>query len=930
MKFRYISVLAAGLFALSASAQTDSLWLAQRADIGGDKAFDRTQTTGAVSVITNDHVNHRSAKNIGNSILGEGGGLISLQSAGTYAAQNPTFYIRGLQTLNGNNTPMFVVDGIERDITSLSPEEVESVTILKDAVATALYGNKGINGVVAITTKRGHQGKGTITLTYDHTMDYLVNKPRFADAYTYANAMNEALANDGMAPRYDAAALDAFQNGTYPGMYANVDWVDRTFRSTGTTNRYTAEFQGGSQKFRYYTALSLLTNKGFVANANMNDDYSTQDKFTRGNLRMNLDIDLTPTTLLTANVYGSLTEASQPGSKANLWNMVYTVPSAAFPEKAEGGKWGGSDTWAGTLNPVAQATAASYYKNHTRTFFADMAIKQDLSGLLDGLGAKVRVAYDNISNIAENHSKTYMYTVTTPKFGADGQPAPTYKNYGADSAMGSGAKTDTYTRRLHFDLGLDYRHQFGDLDLYSQLKWEYEFEDPEAVNNTIYRQNISSWTHLAYKGRYLADVTLVGTGSSRLAPGSKWAFSPTLGLGWVVSNENFWNDKAGKFLKVRASFGRINTDFLPKDSWTYWAQAYALSGLTYPFTGSWTSGFGSIDFGRLATADCGREYGLKANIGIDYNPLPGLQLSADYYREMRRGIWVAAAGKYSAVLGRTAPFENAGKVDSQGFELSLDYTHTFGAVQVNIGGNLNYNTSKIKDMLEEPRLYDNLIQTGHRVSQAYGLIATGFFKDQADIDASPVQTFNTCRPGDIKYEDVNKDGVVDANDKVAIGYSTTAPELFYNLHLGLEYKGIGLYANFQGAGRYSAMLNTKSMYWPLMDNTNISQYAYDNRWTPATAETATLPRLSSQSNANNKQTSTQWLVDRSFFKLRDIELYYHLPACLLQKTRFVKAAKVYVRGIDLFSCDDIPEGQAEAYGTTPLTRSVALGVSVTL
>jgi len=214
------------------------------------------------------------------------------------------------------------------------------------------------------------------------------------------------------------------------------------------------------------------------------------------------------------------------------------------------------------------------------------------------------------------------------------------------------------------------------------------------------------------------------------------------------------------------------------------------------------------------------------------------------------------------------------------------------------------------------------------VGQIYGLEAIGFFTSEADIAASPVQTFSTVKPGDIKYRDVNGDNIIDANDKVAIGYSTTCPEIFYNFHLGAEWKGLGIYAMFQGTGNYSAVLNTKSMYWPLVGNTNISQYAYDNRWTSSNQD-AKFPRLSSQSNANNYQTSTLWLANRSFMKLRNLEVYYNLPKSLLEATKIVNGAKLYVRGVDLFCIDKLDESDPEAYGINPLTKSIALGLSVT-
>ena len=937
MNKKYIIVLSlfAGL-CLPATAQesneeqTDK-FVGQTIDVGAERLLTREEATGSVSVISSETTDRRSAKNIGNSIIGQGNGLISLQSGGRYADVNPTFYIRGLQTLNGKNSPLVMIDGIQRDIVSIAPEEVESVIVLKDAAAVALYGYKGINGAINIVTKRGKYNSRSVKVTYDHLFTSLANKPKFVDAYTYGLAVNEARINDGLTGRYSNQELNALRDGTMPYLYPNVNWVDETFRDNAMTNKYNIEFRGGGEKFRYYTMLDLISNKGFVKEPGANEGYSTQDKYVKGNLRMNMDINLTQTTDLQVNLLGVLQETSRPGAQADLWDLVYTVPSAAFPIRDENGIWGGSDTWAGTQNPVAQSIGAAYYKNHTRSLFADMKLTQDLSGLTKGLNAFVRISYDNIANIYEDHSKEYVYSVNAPTW-ADGASEPTVKSeiYGKDSEMGTDAKTNEFDRLLHFDVGFNYQRTFGDHSIYSQLKWDYENNDPNGVNNTVNRQNITWWSHYGYMNRYFVDLALVESGSSRLAPGTKWAFSPTLSAAWVISKEKFMeNVKWVNFLKLRASAGIINVDNLPGDEvWSYYAQQYGTSGGTYPFDSGWNSSFGRSYLERVATTNPSHEKAYKYNVGMDAKLFGCLDVTLDLWKEHRTNIWVTSEGKYSEVFGMDPPYENAGIVDSKGIEVGLDYSKKLGQVEFNVGGNFSLNKNEIKEMLEEPRQYANLVQTGNPYGQLYGLEAIGFFKDEADIAASPTQNFSTVKPGDIKYRDVNGDNIIDTNDEVAIGYSTTCPEIYYSLHLGAEWKGLGFYAMFQGTGNYSAVLDTKSMYWPLINNTNISQYAYDNRWTPQN-QNAKFPRLSSQSNANNYQTSTLWLADRSFLKLRNLEVYYKLPASWLKKTKIVNAAKLYVRGIDLLSFDHIDENDAEAYGINPMTKSVALGLSVT-
>lgn len=931
--------MAMALLSLPASAQVkiDSIaphrYAAQSIDVGANANFSREQSTSAVSVITSESTNKRSAKNIGNSILGQGSGLISLQKSGNYAGINPTFYIRGMQSLDGN-TPLFVVDGIERDIQYISAEEVESVSVLKDAAATALYGYKGANGVVLITTKRGKFNSKEIKVNLDHAINFMAHKPKFVDAQTYAKAMNEAYANDGFEnPRYTQEEVDAFGSGKFPYLYPNVNWVDETFRNHSVTNMLNASFTGGGEKFKYYALLDLQYDNGFVKNPDTHEGYSTNNKYVKGNLRMNMDMILSKNTTMKVNLLGVLAESNAPGNSAKLWDMVYSLPSAAFAVKGEDGKWGGNSTWAGTVNPVAQSQDAGYSRNHNRGIYTDLTIRQELPAVLKGLAVQGRIAYDHFSNIYENYSKTYVYGSPTVADWLDGEPqlGKAFTG-GSESDLGASISTNSFTRRLHADASADYQNTFGAHSIYSQLKYDYEFSDEYAINSTLYRQNISWYTHYGLLNRYFLDLALVESGSNRLAPGSKWALSPTVSAAWVLSKENFmknlnWVD----FLKLRASYGIIQTDILPESGWMYYMQQYQTTGGTYPFNSGFQSDFGRTSLDAIATSGLTREKAAKFNAGVDATLFGGLDFSFDGFYQRRSNIWVSTAGKYSSELGVDAPYEGDGIVDSWGWEASLDYNKQIGDVKFNIGANFDYYRSQIKEQDEAPKLYPNLVSTGHRVSQLFGYKAIGFFKDQADIDASKPQLLgSTPRPGDIKYEDVNGDGQIDTNDKTAIGYSTVAPEIYYNIHLGVEWKGLGVDAMFQGTGRYTGVLSTKSMYKPLVGNTTISQYYYDNRWTPETAGTAKFPALSSTSNANNYNTNTLWMFDRSFFKLRNIEVYYNFPKAMLAKTKLLNAAKLYVRGVDLFSFDHLDESDPEVFGATnPLNRSIVAGLSVT-
>ena len=940
----FLLTLAAGM-ALPVMAQesADTVvkeWLSQEYNIGVNLGVTRENSTASVSVIKNDAVDRRSAKNVGNSLIGHGKGLITIAGNGTYYEQNPTFYVRGLQSLSGS-TPLILVDGIERDITMVDPEEVEEVQILKDAAATALYGYKGADGVINVITKRGQYNSQTIRVNYEHIFSNLTNKPKFVDAGTYAMAMNEALFNEGQGEyaKYSQQEIAAFQSGQYPTLYPNVNWVNETFRNHASGDRAAVEFSGGGEKFRYFSMVNFLYSDGFIKNPNRNEGYSTQDKFMRGNVRINLDVDLWKYTQLRTNVFTSLSEMQAPGANVNLWAMPYAIPAAAFPVRNENGLWGGNATWSGNSNPVAQSTDAAYYKIFDRQLFFNAEIEQDLGMVVKGLKFNVGASYDVVSNIIEDHSKMYNFGMSNVTGWVNGAPETSYwQSPDQATAMGTGANTKAFARRFNAWLGVNYDNTFGENHrVMGQLKYYYDYEDPMGVNNNIYRHNVSLWGQYSYANRYSLGVALSEMGSSRLAPGTKWSFSPNVSLGAVILNDD---TKAVNFLKARASWGIQNLDRLPGDNvWTYYLQTYNLSGVSYPWSGKYDGGsgvWGETTLGQLPMVNPSHEKVAKYDIGINASFLNCINLTADYFYNRHYDIFVDGSGAYSSLIGLTAPFKNQGKVDNRGVDIELDFNKSFGDWNVMAGGSFLFSKSKIVDMAEEPKAYENLVNTGNPLSSTYGLIAEGIFTSQAEIDSWPTQTFSTVRVGDIKYRDLNNDGKIDANDITKIGNNSICPEIFYTFNLGAEYKGIGLVAHFQGVGNYGCNLSSQGYYWGLINNSSLSQEVYDNRWSPSNnVADALYPRLSSSTNANNYRTSTFWQRDRSYLKLRNVELYYNFSKSLLDKTGFIEGARIYVRGVDL--CNIATGGDNKLTGldpeatgiVAPLSRQVVVGVKLT-
>lgn len=888
------------------------------------------ESTGAVSTVYAENIDKSSAFSIGNSLYGNVLGLTTMQSTGVVWEQMPSMYIRGLKTLNGNNGILLVVDGLERDnnwqaLKYITPEEVESVSVLRDAAALALYGYRGVNGVVNIVTKRGKYDTREINFSYDHAFNYMTRKPELADAYTYASALNEALTNDGKQVRYSQNELNAFKNGTSPYLYPNVNWWEEVFRDRGASDIATLSFRGGSTKMRYYTMMNLQNNRGFIKNFDTNADYSTQEKYSKANFRTNLDIDLSPKTKMQANIMGILNEFSRPGMGSdNLISKLYQLPSAAFPIRTESGLWGGNTTWGENWNPVALTEGRAYSKGHTRGLYADMSLRQDLSSLTKGLGASVRIGYDNLASYWENHTKGYKYGMASVASWENGLPiAGEEITGGKDTEMSGDSKLDWQYRAFNFQMNVDWQRQFGVHSLYSMLLYTYKYDNAKGINNTFYRQNAGWYTHYGFKNRYFADFTLMASASNLLAPDHRWNVSPTVGLAWLISNEKFMQSQnVVDFLKLRASFGMLNTDNIPGNG--YWNETVG-GGNGYPINNNF-GGDGGWHEGRLASVNGTTEKAYKYNAGVDATLFKGLTLTVDGFYERRSDIWVSSDGQNSAVLGASGSYVNAGIVDSWGTEIGANYYKKMGNVELNLGGTFTYNRSKIIEMLEEPAAYDYTRSTGNPVGQIFGLQAIGYFVDQADIDNSLPQQFGPVKAGDIKYKDMNGDKVINSDDRVAMGYNSTCPEIYYSFSLGLEWKGLGFSAQFQGVGNYTAILSG-TYYHPLVDNTTISNYVYRNRWTPETPN-ARFPRLTTETVDNNLQTSSLWLADRSFLKLRNCEAYYKLPSSWLNRF-WVKNAKVYVRGVDLLCFDSIDQLDPEAMNNSyPATRSIHVGLSV--
>lgn len=918
-----LNILLAGvLCSCGMMAQQDTLTVKDQKviELGRTITYDAQEMTGAVSVALNDALSHKNSIKPSNQLFGAIPGLQVLQNAGTVWENGATMYIRGLGTTN-SKTPLILVDGFERSIDELSSEEIESVNVLKDAVATALYGIRGANGVVLVKTKRGVMGAPRINFSYEFNMATPKYLPDFVDGSTYANALNEAMRNDGLDPRYSSAELDAFKNQTYPGFYPNVDWIDESLRNMSYGDNVNFSAQGGGQFVRYYTMLNFLDNRGILKPTEETDGYSTQLKYSRLNIRTNLDITVTPTTTLQLNLLGNFSEHNRPGeSTENIFSALYQVPSGAFPVKTNRGIYGGTTTYGN--NPVALIAGRGYARSQTRAMYADMHLRQDLSAILPGWSAGFKIGIDNTASYWDSNTKNFGYEAAAIDLTTGAENYTTLRNEGTIAFSKSVGSVSTH---FNMEAYTHYMRQWNKHNLNATLLYSMDKKNSKDQNTGRAFMDIVGSIHYAYDNRYLLDFTMSGSASSILAPDNRWGIFPAVGAGWVLSEENFMKNDWLNQLKVRASYGISGR----ADYGVNLFQDIYGSGNSYYFWTTNPSSSGGMKFTQLGIDNMTYEKSHKLNVGIDFKAWDKLSLTLDAFYDHRTDILVAGSGAISQIFGMSVPSINDGIVDNKGVELALSWKDKIGNLSYYLGGQFTFARNEIINQNEEYRPYDYLKRTGRSIGQIYGYEVVGIYQSQEEIDNREVKQYlGSIRPGDLMFKDQNGDNRIDSYDQVPLGYNATCPEMYYSFDLGVEYKGLGIYALFQGVGNYSQVLSTPSLYRPIVNNNTISTYYWENRWSE-TNPTGTLPRLTYSGSDNNYSTNSMWVANASYLKLRTLEVYYNFPSSLLKQTGFLGGAKLFARAHDLFSIDNLALRDPESVGAKhPTMTQYAFGFNL--
>lgn len=914
--------LCGGQMAVSAQV-TLSDKASQKIDLGYGVEQSELLTTAAATTITAEALRRTSAISLADALYGKLLGLNAFQNTGFKGEEGrgATFNIRGVQT-TGERDILILVDGVERPIDRLTVEEVESVTVLKDAAAVALYGHEAINGVLLVKTKHGSKDdKYHLKVGGSHKIQFDPQSADMVSAYDYANALNRARLNDGASAAYTDAELQKFRDGSDPYVYPNINWKDEVFKNTAHESNGFISFYGGTDKVQYYTQLDYTDARGLYKNPDQGD-WSSQLKYSKANIRANVDFEVSKTTRVSVNVLGILMETNGvPNvSSSDAWWHLYKVPALAFPVKTAGGVWGGSQTY-GDFNLLAKTQGAGFMKTHQRQIWANMTLEQDLDVITKGLKLYVGASYDNSSNTIETRSKGYQYGWNY--YDGNGVMQETVMGTVEDKLVFNNW-VDSQWRIATFNAGLKYGIELGNGDHFAaNANYNTKSEIRDNRSNTWYRTNWQLALHYDHANRMMADVVLAANGSNRSYP-AKWAFSPTIGLGYILVNQ----PEGGllNYAKVRLSGGIQHTDYVPANG--LWLAAWNNSHGQFWYGTNFQSSWGAF-LTQFPTDDFAQETAYKANLGADVRLANQLDVTLDVFYQQRRNILVSAAQLNSDVVGIQSSYDDKGRVASYGVELGLRYAKTFAnGLNLNAGASFSTVKSEILEWIETPA-YPNLSMVDGPADSERGLIALGFFKDQADIDNSPVQQFGQVKVGDIKYQDVNEDGVINENDYVAQDYGNAFPSLNYAFTLGAEYKGFGISGTFQGAAHQVKNLRYVDGVWgALSDNRNLSQEYYDNCFDTA-GSGALYPRLSTENVANNAQNSTIWYRNVSWLKLRDCEVYYKLPASVIEPLK-VTGVRLFVQGQNLLTFDNIDAMDAENLNTGyPVMKSVNIGLNVT-
>ena len=903
--------------------------------------------TGSISSVNTDELLKVPTASIGNMLSGVLSGVSSIQSSGQPGGDDPDVFIRGISTLNTMNAkPLYLVDGVERSFFQIDPNEVENITILKDASSTAVFGVRGANGVIIVTTKRGKEGKAKINASFSYGIQTPTRMPEFVNSYDYATFLNEAYTNDGKDPKFTPEAVEAFRTHSNPIIYPDTDWMELLFKSSAPQTQGNVNISGGTERVRYFISMGMLDQKGFFKNHDTR--YDANFNFNRYNYRANLDIDFTKTTLVAINMGGRVEKRNFPrsGDDINqLFRRIYWATPFSGPGIVDG-KWikGNSQYLPeGLSDGLGNIYGRGYGSKTTNVVNLDLALTQKLDFITKGLQFKIKVAYNSgydhtkeRATSIESYQPWYRKDVTWMEHPAGSDPNEVVYIQDGEAGLISYAESFGKSRDWYAEASFDWKRDFGlhhlsALALYNQSKTYYPDSDYPGIPRG-YVGLVGRVTY-DYDNKYLIEGNVGYNGSENFAPGNRYGFFPAVSGGWVLTQEEFLKDNpVVNFLKIRASYGIVGNDrYHPygtgfMDRFLYLPNSYFIgSGYQFGTGTSWSPGAYEKSFGNSGLS---WEKSAKQNYGIDFSLFnQKLSGSIDYFYEKRTDI-LAKASTDPIIHAMSLPVLNLGIVSNKGVELNLKWNHKINSFRYWTNLNVSYAKNKIVYQDEVPSEYTYTLKTGHPVGQPFGLKVRGFYYEGMEDVADHSYVL---KEGDVVYEDLNHDGKIDDNDKTAIGYPSY-PLLNAGLTLGFEYKGFDFSMLWVGATKTSRVLE-ETFRKPLGEtyDRSLMSHQFTDRWTPETAATAKLPRATIDGVKNNYRDSELWVKDASYLRLKNIEIGYNFRLPFMPKIGMEKM-RVFMTGYNLLTFDKLkisdPESMSSGVPQYPVMRVINFGLNV--
>ncbi|WP_033148476.1 TonB-dependent receptor [Prevotella sp. P6B1] len=914
--------------------------------VTGYSSQKKASIIGAIETIRPSELQFGSTRTLSNNLAGKLSGVIGIQRSGEPGYDDSNFWIRGISTFSGSNNPLILIDGVERDLNNVDVAEIESFSILKDASASAMYGVRGANGVIVITTKRGKIGAPQVNFHVEHSISEPTKMPKFMNAPDYMTLLNGLAQQDGVALPFTQLQIDRTRSGYDPDLYPNVNWIDAITKDYSYATRGNLDISGGSDFLRYSIVASYFKESGILEqDKSLIFDNSTNNQ--QFNLRTNIDMDVTKTTMLRVNIGGYLNRfrkqrCDTDGAFGEAFRTLPFVHPARYSD-------GAIPVISYRANPWRTVTQQGYdfiTSSKIQTLFS---VEQDLKMILPGLKAKALFSFDRWNR--SRRSRTAKPATVFPATGRDEEGNLIYSQHEAgDESLGNEQGNEYGNTRVYFETDLMYSQRFGKTDIDAMVLYNQQAYDDGSIQD-YRKQGIAGRLSATYDNRYVAEFNFGYNGSENFAKGKRFGFFPSVAIGWLLSEEHFMEKLKPIFhkIKFRASIGQAGDDNIGGRRFAYLGTLLTNEqGYIWGTNGQRNynrDGAKGITEGEIGVDNLTWETVTKKNLGIELGLWNMLDLNFDIFGEKRKNIFMQRSIIPTQTGFVRAPWANFGQVSNHGFEATLNFHKQWNKnLFTSAYGNFTYAKNRV-DEKDEPEALKGTHRsaTGRSMNELWGLRAERLFTyDDFNADGTLKEGIPSqegvgaavLHPGDIKYVDVDKDGVITEADEGFIG-GTEDPRIVFGFGGVISYKNVDFNFFFQGTGDMYRVIGNQPYFLPGGGTTtegNAYSYNINDRWTEDNQDAyAFWPRLTYGPNVNNYRRSTWWKKDMSFLRCKTIEVGYTFPKSWLQNF-YVKSCRVFVSGNNLFCLSSFKLWDPEL-GTNdglkyPMNRSVMFGLDI--